>query len=106
MSSIEEQMAKILSEEIQKAIDQEILMAISAEPKLVFRRYTKGHQKYELEYGMEFSAGTFTPTGLRDYHLADIKAWCVENDCGQFVDFYRIVFRDEKEMAWFLLRWS
>jgi len=95
-----------LAQELQKGIDDEIFEMIfsDTQPKLVFRRVK--NDKYTLEYGMEYGPGSFTPTGLRAYHLTDIKSWCADNDCGEFIDMYNIAFRNEKEMAWFLLRWS
>ena len=33
--------------------------------------------------------------------------WCFENSCGVLHSYpYHIVFKDEAEVAWFLLRWS
>lgn len=97
-----------LGQELQKAIDDEILRTMMSmsnkEPRLKFKRVND--RPYVLEYGMEYNPGTFTPTGLRDHHLTDIRDWCADNDCGEFIDMYKIAFRSEKEMAWFMLRWS
>ena len=75
-----------------------------SEPKLVFRTTD---DPLILEYGMDHGRGTFTPTGLRDYHTEPVAKWCFENSCGVFHALpYQIVFKNEAEVAWFLLRWS
>lgn len=79
-------------------------MTYLPEPKLVFR---PTDDPLVLEYGMDYGRGTFTATGLRNYHTEPVAKWCFENSCGVFHDFpYHIVFKDESEVAWFLLRWS
>lgn len=101
-----EDITKILAKELQKAIDEEILgMLTSTGPKLVFRKSQA--DPCILEYGMEYSQGTFTPTGLREEHVEPIAKWCFENSCGVLHSYpYQIVFKDEGEVSWFLLRWS
>lgn len=74
------------------------------EPKLVFR---KTDNPLVLAYGMEHSPGTFTPTGMREYHVEPVAKWCFENLCGIVSNFpYEITFKNEAEVAWFLLSWS
>jgi len=74
------------------------------EPRLEFRPVKD--DPLTLEYAMAYYPGCFTPTGMRDYHLEDIKKWCAENNCGEFKDVYRITFNSEKELFWFKLRWT
>lgn len=74
------------------------------EPKLVFRTTD---DPLVLEYAMDHGRGQFTPTGLRNHHTEPVAKWCFENSCGVLHTFpYHIVFKDEGEVAWFLLRWS
>jgi hypothetical protein len=47
-----------------------------------------------------------TPTGLRDTDLDPVQDWCVANWCGVRMSFDTFKFRNEKELALFLLRWS
>jgi hypothetical protein len=101
----EEQICNLLAQELQKAIDSEILaMLTNNEPKLVFR---KTENPLILEYGMDHGHGSFTPTGMRDYHTEPVAKWCFENSCGVISNFpYEIEFETEAHVAWFLLRWS
>lgn len=88
--------------------------------KLAFRRIP--NSTTALEYGMQ-CRDTFIPaSGIQwgEYPLipvglpvTEIKQWCKDHDCGVFPDIgnqdtidYKIAFRNEKELAWFLLRWS
>ena len=45
-------------------------------------------------------------TGLRDTDMDPIQNWCVENRCGVRISFDMFEFRNEDELAFFLLRWS
>lgn len=101
----EEDICKILAEELQKAIHDEILGVLtSSDPKLVFRRT---NDPCVLEYGMDHGHGSFTPTGMRDYHVEPVAKWCNDNMCGIVHTYpHHIVFKNEGEVAWFLLRWS
>lgn len=45
-------------------------------------------------------------TGLRDTDMDPIQNWCVENRCGVRISFDQFEFRNEDELAFFLLRWS
>lgn len=73
-------------------------------PKLIFRQTS---DPLVLEYGMEHSPGTFTPTGMRDYHVEPVAKWCNDNMCGIVHTFpNHISFNNEGEVAWFLLAWS
>ena len=75
------------------------------EPKLVFK--TIDGTEFTIEYGMAYYPGCFTPTGIRDYHIKDIKQWCQDNDCGIFDEtIHTIHFRNNEEMMFFILRWS
>ena len=77
-----------------------------SEPKLEFR--PASNHPLALEYALAYYPGCFTPTGLRDYHTKEVKQWCKDNNCGA-VDYsypYTITFRDEKELVWFLMRWT
>ena len=78
------------------------------EPRLVFRP-VQG-KPLILEYALAYYPDCFTLTGINDHHLTDIRQWCADNDCGHLPDgfdpWYHIVFRSEKEIAWFLLRWE
>jgi len=47
-----------------------------------------------------------TPTGLRSEHLDPVQDWCVQNRCGVRTSFDMFKFRNEKELAMFLLRWA
>ena len=44
--------------------------------------------------------------GLRDTDLDPVQNWCVENRCGVRVSFDQFEFRNEDELAFFLLKWS
>jgi hypothetical protein len=55
---------------------------------------------------MAYEHGAVTPTGLRDEHLEPVAAWCQENRCGVRTAFDQFRFRNEQEIAMFLLRWS
>ena len=102
---IEDDIYEVLSEELQKAIDKEILAIITDTPKLKFRK--SQYDPCILEYGMEYSRGTFTPTGLRDEHVEPVAKWCFDNSCGVVHKIpYQIVFKNEAEVAWFLLAWA
>lgn len=89
--------------------------------KLAFRRIPNSNVK--LEYGIQYNRDTFIPVGMQCHgdtvfpvelpDLTEIKQWCKDHDCGVFPDIgnqdtidYKIAFRNEKELAWFLLRWS
>ena len=104
MALTESEILESLAQKLQNLIDARVMTMSNKEPRLKFKRVND--RPYVLEYGMEYNPGTFTPTGLRDHHLTDIRDWCADNDCGEFIDMYNIAFRNEKEMAWFLLRWS
>ena len=102
----EQEISRILAEGLQKAIDADILMSLtSIMPKLVFRPVP--NVPLHLEYAMEHGPGTFTPTGMRPEHTKPVLDWCSENECGIFMSFpHHIIFRNEAELAWFLLRWT
>ena len=53
-----------------------------------------------------YDHGAVTPTGLRDTHLDPVQDWCVQNKCGRRTSFDTFKFRNEKELAMFLLRWA
>ncbi len=38
--------------------------------------------------------------------LADIQIWCHEHACGRRMSFQQFVFRTEKELNMFMLRWA
>ena len=102
---IEEEIYEKLSAEMQRAINEEILGIITSAPKLAFRK--SPHNPCILEYGMEYSRGTFTPTGLRDEHVEPVAKWCFDNSCVVLHKIpYQIVFKTEAEVAWFLLAWT
>lgn len=105
MSSIEAEMVKILSEELRKEIDAEIMVMLTGmEPRLVFR---KTDDPLVLEYGMDHGRGSFTPTGMRDYHTEPVAKWCFENSCGIMSNYpYQIEFQTEAQVTWFLLAWG
>ena len=47
-----------------------------------------------------------TTGGLRNTDMDPIQNWCVENRCGVRISFDMFEFRNEDELAFFLLRWS
>jgi len=55
---------------------------------------------------MAYEHGAVTPTGLRSEHLDPVQDWCVQNRCGVRTSFDMFKFRNEKELAMFLLRWA
>jgi len=44
--------------------------------------------------------------GLRDTDLDPVQNWCVENRCGVRVSFDQFEFRNQDELAFFLLKWT
>ena len=71
--------------------------------KLVWERHSR---PFYLCARMAYEHGAVTPTGLRDEHLDPVAAWCRENNCGVRTSFDQFRFRNEKEIAVFLLRWA
>jgi len=55
---------------------------------------------------MAYDHGAVTPTGLRSEHMDPIQDWCVQNRCGVRTSFDTFKFRNDKELALFLLRWA
>lgn len=53
-----------------------------------------------------YNHGAITTTGLRDTHLDPVQDWCVANKCGRRTAFDTFKFRNEAELAMFLLKWS
>jgi hypothetical protein len=84
---------------------------IKVEPKLVFRPYEK--LSLTIEYGLDwgYAGGTFTPAGLREHHLVEIKEWCHNYLSAPIVMRMRpseplIQFANDKDYLMFLLRWT
>ena len=72
--------------------------------KLIWERDTA--YKFVLIARIAYEHGAITPTGLRSEHMDPIQNWCVQNRCGARTSFDTFKFRNEKEMAMFLLKWS
>lgn len=82
MVSANDTLVKKLTEEIQKEIDFEILADML------------------LEFG--WTEIKFTPSG----RYFEIDAWCEENTAGVQGYGSRWLFKDEKDITMFILRWS
>ena len=54
----------------------------------------------------QYPHGAVTATGLRDTDMDPVQDWCVANRCGVRTAFDTFRFRDEKELAFFLLKWG
>jgi hypothetical protein len=54
----------------------------------------------------QYPHGAVTATGLRDIDMDPVQDWCVANKCGVRTAFDTFRFRDEKELAFFLLKWG
>lgn len=39
-------------------------------------------------------------------HFSDIQAWCDEHVCGTRMSYNQFVFRSEKELNMFMLKWA
>ena len=72
--------------------------------KLVWQR--EPGDKIILVAKCHYPHGAVTTTGLRDTDMDPIQDWCVANKCGRRTSFDTFRFRDEKELAFFLLKWS
>ena len=72
--------------------------------KLTWERHSE--TQLILYARMCYEHGAITPTGLRSEHLDPVQDWCVQNRCGVRTAFDMFKFRNEKEIAIFLLRWS
>jgi hypothetical protein len=70
--------------------------------KIVWQRLP-GHY---LRARCEYPYGAVTTTGLRDTDMDPVQDWCVANKCGRRTAFDTFKFRDERELAFFLLKWS
>lgn len=55
---------------------------------------------------MQYDHGAVTTTGMRSDHLDPIQEWCMHNKCGRRTSFEMFRFRNEAELAMFLLKWS
>lgn len=105
-SDLEEEIAKKLAQQLQKVIDLDILMSLTGTmAKLTFKPVT--NEPLRLEYSLQFGDGIYTSTAISPEHINPVLDWCSENECGLFLSSPRhILFRNEGELAWFLLRWS
>jgi hypothetical protein len=54
----------------------------------------------------DYSNPGFANPALIQSQLEEIGQWCNENCCGQRTSYDMFKFRNEKEIAAFLLRWS
>ena len=72
--------------------------------RLTWRRHVR--QRCTLQALMQYDHGAVTPTGLREEHLIQVQAWCVEHNCGMRTSFDMFRFRNNKEIAAFLLKWG
>ena len=99
---IEDELQRIVAEEIQKEIDAEIIRSFSNKPmKLAWER-----DGMYLCARVAHDNGAISMTGLRDEMLHPVQAWCVENKCGVRKSFERFKFYSESEITMFLLRWG
>jgi hypothetical protein len=55
---------------------------------------------------IHYEHGAITATGLREEHIEPVATWCRETHCGVRTSFDQFRFRNEQEIAMFLLRWS
>jgi hypothetical protein len=39
-------------------------------------------------------------------HFVDIQSWCEDHQCGRRMSYNQFVFRTEKELNMFMLRWA
>jgi hypothetical protein len=45
-------------------------------------------------------------TGIGEDEMRIIQLWCEQNQCGRRVSFDTFQFRNKKDLAFFLLKWS
>ena len=45
-------------------------------------------------------------TGISEADMEAVQLWCEEHKCGRRVSFDTFQFRNKKELAFFLLKWS
>lgn len=43
---------------------------------------------------------------ITEEDMIEVANWCNENNCGKRISFDMVKFKNKKEMAMFLLRWS
>jgi hypothetical protein len=41
-----------------------------------------------------------------EVQLKEIQAWCKENQCGRRMSYDQFVFKNERELSMFMLKWS
>jgi hypothetical protein len=44
--------------------------------------------------------------GLKESDIDPIQQWCTENRCGKRISFDTFIFKEDKQITMFLLRWS
>jgi hypothetical protein len=68
-------------------------------PKLVFEKI----ESYSL--ALSYRRNAYTQANSKA--IALVAEWCIENSCGINDTLQElIIFRNEREMVWFMLRWS
>ena len=68
--------------------------------------HRREHKKSIRVVARTMPAAATVISGLRDTDMDPIQNWCVENRCGVRISFDMFEFRNEDELAFFLLRWS
>lgn len=44
--------------------------------------------------------------GLKESDIDPIQQWCTQNRCGKRISFDTFIFKEDKQITMFLLRWS
>ena len=72
------------------------------------QRQWRRKRELELEavYEMDPLSDRLYPDGRDSDHYDAISEWCVMNRCGRRTAYNQFRFRNEDEIAVFLLRWS
>lgn len=91
---------------------KELKNMISAKKKIQWERlegnrvraYTSSDKRYENIQGKELEWIFSLDADERD--IDPIQKWCEENTCGKRTSFDTFIFRNEKELTIFLLRWG
>lgn len=72
----------------------------------IFWERLEGNRRIILIARTRYENGARSFIGLRDTDLDPVQDWCVASKCGERISFDMFKFRNEQEMAVFLLKWS
>lgn len=69
--------------------------------------WVQGRRSYlTLIARVYYEHGALTATGLANFDMDPIQAWCEQNECGIRISFEEFKFRNQKELSLFLLKWG